>query len=89
MPYSCYACIYVIYMVMLDDNSIKVTGNIGLMISMILNLIAYVIFAAFFVRQKFATLKKNFGYFVGFGIGLVVLRIVGEIVGNIVVTNNA
>jgi uncharacterized membrane protein SirB2 len=59
------------------------------MLVTIVNIIAYIIFAVFMIAQRFATRKSNFRFMLGLSIASFIIKIVGELVCNLVLANNS
>lgn len=63
-------------------------GSLGLMISVILNLVTYAIFGAFMIAHKFATLKTNLLFLALLSLISYAVRIITEIICNIAINRS-
>jgi hypothetical protein len=68
----------------LVDNNGMITGSHGLLFIVFGNLATYCIFGGYLLAHKFATRKTNFRFYIGLSVGSFLVRIIGEIIFNVV-----
>jgi hypothetical protein len=71
-------------MIFLVDNNGKIVGTHGLLFTVFGNLVTYCIFGGYLLAQKFATRKSNFRFYVGLAVVSFFVRIIGEIMFNVI-----
>jgi len=72
------------FLYILVDSNGTIQGSPGLLFIVLGNLATYCIFGGYLLAQKFATMKSNFRFYVALSVGSFMIRIIGEIVCNVV-----